>query len=434
MTLAIVGGYRLVRRVGQGARADVWLGHPVDGEDAAAVAVKLFHPATSSHSISAEIEALARAAGPHVVAVVDITTSADDRTALILERLGPHTLASVLAARSALRAGEAVTILTPVLEAVTRFHAAGVAHEALRASAIGFTQNGAPVVMSFGSVTVVHSGASTPVARASDPGMTADSRALVGLCRDVVGPIPGSSAVMAWLDDHGGAPDWMAAFVPRLFAWAVPEPLDFGLAESALTPIVAPAPLRPRERVSLVRSSLDTISHVLSADGVEWIRRHARTVRPRFWVAGGVVAAALVVAVALVPAPASDALSATPSPAPTESMSGPQDDAVRGDDPVAALGVLLDTRDGCIRDLSVLCLDAVAQPGSTALALDQQLIRGLQEGAEAPSPLEDREIVLEESLGGTALLAVSASNAEPASILVMRSEAGWRIRDYLDGG
>ena len=106
-----------------------------------------------------------------------------------------------------------------------------------------------------------------------------------------------------------------------------------------------------------------------------------------------------------------------------------------GDNPLAALPELLALRERCIRDLSVLCLDDVDQPGSAALAEDQLLVRSLQQGSELPETLRvsASDLTLEERLGDSALVSLGdVTDSEPASLLMMKSEAGWRIRDYLE--
>ncbi|MDP3209117.1 MAG: serine/threonine protein kinase, partial [Rhodoglobus sp.] len=97
--------------------------------------------------------------------------------------------------------------------------------------------------------------------------------------------------------------------------------------------------------------------------------------------------------------------------------------------------VLLETRVGCIRDLSLLCLDAVDQAGSAALAHDQQLVREVRDGVSLAVPItvDAAELRLEERLGDSALISLGdVADGEPASILLMKGEAGWRIRDFLE--
>jgi hypothetical protein len=194
------------------------------------------------------------------------------------------------------------------------------------------------------------------------------------------------------------------------------------------------------------------------------VASHARGVRPRFWIAGAIVTVSLIVGLAVVPAGDTGARDAAPQPrapaaapgtataatgspeASTTDASpaapnspGPSTDPTAGDDPLVALEALLERRDECIRAASVLCLDDVAQPGSAALASDVALVRSIQAGGELPAgaAIEVGRLRLVERLGDSALvdLGVPEGPASPqrttASTLVMRGEAGWRIRDYL---
>jgi hypothetical protein len=87
--------------------------------------------------------------------------------------------------------------------------------------------------------------------------------------------------------------------------------------------------------------------------------------------------------------------------------------------------------------MSIVCIDTVDQPGSQAADADLALVRALQGGGEASDdaviPVGDIAIV--ERLGDTVLLDLGAEkpDSEPASVLIIRTEAGWRIRDYLAG-
>ena len=191
------------------------------------------------------------------------------------------------------------------------------------------------------------------------------------------------------------------------------------------------------------------------------LREWASGVRPRFWVAAGGVALSLLVALAVVPQGAGDRSAAGgPSGQPSvehsgaipasesseagepgtdlpgselPDLDGPALDPVAGDDPVAALVALLDERDRCVRDLSVLCLDGVVQSGSAASDHDAAVVRAIQGGAEtADAAIVANAPVLVERLGDTALVSLGdVPQTQPASTLVMRGEAGWRIRDYV---
>jgi hypothetical protein len=161
------------------------------------------------------------------------------------------------------------------------------------------------------------------------------------------------------------------------------------------------------------------------------------TVRRSFLVAGGAGLIALVAAVVLLPsagAGSTEPPSGSPpvhAPSPTQSA---QSSAIRADDPVAAIRPLLHTRDTCIATRSIACLDGADQRGSSSWDNDSHLIRSLQEGA-APAgdaTLVDETFVLTERLGDSALLTTKTSTGETAqSVLVMKGESGWRIRDFL---
>jgi hypothetical protein len=124
-------------------------------------------------------------------------------------------------------------------------------------------------------------------------------------------------------------------------------------------------------------------------------------------------------------------------PAPTEEAVDPGSPLIRGDDPVAALGALLDARAGCYRQLSTRCLAGIDQQGSAALSSDLLALQGMQGGGEVPPRVTEQpwRVQLVQRLGGSALMRAffgTRANSKPAPILVMRTEAGWRIRDYLE--
>jgi len=114
--------------------------------------------------------------------------------------------------------------------------------------------------------------------------------------------------------------------------------------------------------------------------------------------------------------------------------------AVEGDEPVQAVRVLLRLRAGCLRAASVACLDGVDQAGSAALAADGQAARSSHQGDAAAPAEEAGESApsLVERRGGIALVAVvlteasAHGNSKPASVLVVKGEAGWRIRQIFD--
>jgi eukaryotic-like serine/threonine-protein kinase len=120
--------------------------------------------------------------------------------------------------------------------------------------------------------------------------------------------------------------------------------------------------------------------------------------------------------------------------------------AIAGDDPVVAASALLRLRLECLREQSEICLQGVNQAGSIALAADLSELRrrvalpgaGAWPGGAAADAPPPEPPTLVERLGGTAVVSVppallgdASPDAPPASLLMIRSEAGWRIRDVL---
>ena len=110
-----------------------------------------------------------------------------------------------------------------------------------------------------------------------------------------------------------------------------------------------------------------------------------------------------------------------------------------GDDPAAAVLELLRRREECLAETSVLCLDGVDQPGSVLMAADGYRIRQLQtEPSAAPSagpPAGPVTADVRERTGNAALVVLSGGagvNAQPASALMIKGEAGWRLRELFD--
>jgi hypothetical protein len=110
---------------------------------------------------------------------------------------------------------------------------------------------------------------------------------------------------------------------------------------------------------------------------------------------------------------------------------------ILGEDPLAAAVALLDARAECRQRASVLCLDGVDQAGSAAVEMDAYGIRIAQEGGIASMEPELSGIVptLVDRLGDSALVSLDGADGPVASLLLVKTEHGWRIRDlvFADG-
>jgi hypothetical protein len=526
----IVGGYRLVRRLGTGDGCEVFLGIAPSGADDAhdhTVAIKVFHPLVDPDRIGAEIDALSRLRHQHTLRLIDVAVAPTGSPCLVLERLSAGSLSGLIRDGLPLAAGEAVTILAPLASAVDSLHAAGVVHGRLRLSSVLFRDDGAPVIIGFGDATLLESG--LPPARLSDEeGVLRDRGDLLTVVAAVlarvegefaVGDVGGSAAAagrsLELADIDPRSDGFGSALAERLFDLAEPRPVRLarvGSAERSVPPArvvtvgagtrrppaaepdVSPGSERAAPRRRHAAASADTgwrasagalvravhatpraVAALRSGAVARTLAGHARGVRPRFWIPAALVGVSLGVGLAVVPVDGGGAAggayrahppitdggvapgagkgraadhgeseardvdtrgTGTPD---TDAADSPDSaatpaDPVTSDDPVAALAALLERRDECIRDVSVLCLDDVAQAGSSALQADAALVRAIQAGGEVPDDggLVVGELRLVERLGDSALIDLgSSAHSTTASTLVMRGEAGWRIRDYL---
>ncbi len=250
-----LGGYRIVRKLGEGPRAELHLAR-TDGESEAqaSVAVKHYRDSVDDASISTEIEALARASGDHTVELLDVATAPSGQLALVLDHLGGpgaggslgRSLGGLLASRPEFELGELPTILSPLGAVVDRMHAAGVVHRGIRLESVLFDRAGAPVLACFGRAELVAPGL-PPAALELVPGARADQRALASLAAAVLDRAEDQQAVRPLLDWLATSTDgyrvgWGAELSARVLELAPATPIDF-------TPPVVPVELRIPARI-----------------------------------------------------------------------------------------------------------------------------------------------------------------------------------------
>jgi len=486
-----------VRVLGEGASAVVHLGYAdtaTDDEPRRTAAVKIYRADVPPERIDAEVSALAAVEHAHVVRLVDLAVAPDGRHCLVLERCVTGGLAQLVTTRARLAAGEALTILAPLASAVDALHTAGVAHGGIRMSSVLFRESGAPVLAGLGGSTRIAAGM-PPAALAANAEVLDDRRRLARLVGAVLERVdhPSARELEEWLgSDPEALDDFSARLSDRLWSLGEAQPVrlrdEAGERPARAVPPRAPLPAgrdraasttAGRDRAATLPAGRDRVRRERSGreragrdrGGATVIGRsvggadvqrasallrglvdHARGVRRRVWITAAGVAVSLVVAVFVVPTgePAAQSPPGGESPTASTATRGDSgdadddaapvesgdsiDDPLRGDDPVAAVVALLDERARCLRDLSVLCLDGVAQPGSAALERDTAVVRALQAGGEqtADAAIDTVGPVLVERLGDSALIDLGdVPQTQPASTLVMRGEAGWRIRDYL---
>lgn len=452
--IPVLAGYRLVRKLGEGSRAQVYLGAAVsDRSDSPRVAaLKVFRPELSRHEIGTELAALARVDLSHCVRLLDLATAPGGLPVPILGRVQRGSLAQLLRDREFLEPGEAVTLLAPLPATMLELHRLGVAHANWGASSVHFGAAGEPVLLGFGHASLFEAGLSVaalddePAVAGDRDGLAALAEAVLGRVRQTGGAL-GVRDLLDWLAASAGVRrfEFAVELQERLFDLAEALPIEF--ARTAGQGAVVPArigepvvadpgvPTSPTTRTPRGAPIVARLQDAILSSPLVPLRRRLgaalRGVRKPLWIVAGAVAAALVLAVALIPqGDGQTAARGAQTPVPTPS-------AVRSalpDDPVRALPLLLSAREGCIRDISVLCLDAVDEPSSAALDDDTALIRRIQSGEEVPASanLAAPAPALTERLGDSALVELDPESG-PASALMIREEAGWRIREFLQG-
>lgn len=436
-----VAGYRVLRSAGHGSRSRLLVGF----DDGATVVLKVC--AADDPRVAVELAALDRAAGEHVVELLDV--AADEReTVLVLERLPGGSLAELLERRTGLGAGEAVTILAPLATTLERLHAAGVAHGSLSLGSVVFREDGAPALVGFGAAELFAPGA-PEVVRETVPGVIADRAALRSLVGLVLARVTGDRAASARRLAAGMVAATPTGVADALYGLASPDAVIFEQEESAAEPVEWRADALVEEIETPRPAVLPPWILAFLPDGLrERVAAQAQLLRTRWegWPIGrrrlglGLVAGALTVVVALAVVPSSPSTGvAEPggvepggveSPDVAESPAAAPLDSLP-EDPVEAAVLLLARREECLRELSLLCLDDVVQAGSAAQADDLALVRAVLDGEEYPPvSIVEGDPVLVERLGDSALLDLPAGS-EPGSLLLLRTAEGWRIRQYV---
>jgi len=430
---------------------------------------------------------------PALPALRDLATLDDGRTCVVVERLAGPTLAALATGR-VLTAGEAVTVLAPIALAMTDLERAGFAHVRLALSDVMFDESGRPRIIGTGALVRLDGGADDPGARTARlREMTSAYARLVTEVSAVTRPATALDPVRRLIDEVLAVRPFRAhsdEIEHALFGVAVPAPVDLGArapspsrrhradteadragsAASVLgtvgsigrvTPAQEPRRL-PRMTApfdALLHEALPTDASVedagaepfqpagsnrLLAGGRERIaqlRRALRGRRPVMIVAALIGGAALVLALTLVPPTAGTAERAAAT-APPPVQSGAAADAGElatstppTNDAAAAVRDLLHRRHRCYASADVSCLREVLQVGSALEAADHAALASAQTAGDTPEtpPFALDAARVSGGMGEAWLVEVPYVDPErpPASVLVMRSEAGWRLREIF---
>ena len=439
------GGYRLVRIIGEGERAEVWLGHA--GTDGVA-ALKVLREGLDPSAFDEEINALERARSRHVVGLSDIGTDAAGRPCLILDRLPGPSIAQLLGQRSHLQPGEFVTATAPIVATVAELQRRGVVHGGISTRSVLLDAQGAPVLVGFGRARLVAPGPLSAATIASDAELAADRERLFGFVSAIAANTAGGAGdVLEWIDASRETDGVVDALVDHIHAVAAGREIG---AHDHVHHVAMPvrhvpvaalvAPLEP-ERGGLRHALAEIVEAGPSNTLVPRLRGALATVRRPVWVVGGIGMAALLVAFVVIPAASSSSAAATPGRStavahaePSSVPTSPVPSASRAasdDDPVEAARHVLVERMHCLTLDSARCLDDVDQPGSAALADDRAHVADPGKAPDVP-----RRLTLVERLGDTAIIGLGDPTPDGGyalSVLVVKTPAGWRLRDTITG-
>ncbi|MBF4569192.1 hypothetical protein ITJ57_10490 [Plantibacter sp. VKM Ac-2880] len=432
---------------------------------------------------------LSRLDHPHIVKLIDVAEDPGGLPCLLVERLAGGTLGELLRRRESIAPGEAVTILAPLVDAVRAAHLAGIAHGGIAATAVSFAADGRPVLAGWSqAVAVDRPGLSGGTGR-PDPGFVEDWSAFSRLMDGVLRSTPSA--------DQPTTEPWVAELAPgladheianrlqqRIHALARPLPVlldrvdpptgtaaddiraavEHDRAMRATTPPTRRAAAEARRRTPVAarfRQRLDVRpgrrSPVAAAD-----RPEARRGSPsrRRLVLGGAGAAVVLASTAMVLLPpeapsTADAgsssqqpstpepRSSTPAPVPSVQADAAASaeavdavDAVEGDDPLAAARALVLRRDQCRSSSDATCLWEAVEPGSP-FGDEEQVGDGIGPIEAATLELVDRQgdaAVLRGTAEAAATDDVAPKRRQPVTLLVVRGETGWRLREVFTAG
>ena len=149
-----LGRFELLRELGRGAQATVWLAR--DPRLQREVALKLLDPeAESLDEWLHEARAVSCLSHPNVVPVFE-ADDAGGQPYLVFEYVEGPTLAQARRQRGAWPAREAVALMLGVLDALAAAHAQGIVHRDLKPSNVLLGSDGRARVMDFGIAARVH--------------------------------------------------------------------------------------------------------------------------------------------------------------------------------------------------------------------------------------------------------------------------------------
>ncbi|WP_166983679.1 hypothetical protein [Paramicrobacterium fandaimingii] len=435
-------GFHVLRRVHTGERTHGFLARAAQGDH---VVLRTFSGAEGPARAHAELQLGAQVPSPHLQRARDAGVSPSGDPVLICERLG-NRLSQQLEGGGHIAAGSVVTLAAPLVNALRDLHAKDIAHGAVDVAHVRFGADGRPVL--------VGADGGMPATPSS---IRSDLEGLAHLITATLGHSDegsrgrGASDITGWLQNQLSreskpAADLYADLECRIFALAEPLPFAVGREPEPVRQRGADArrasSLRERAQDStltrLLEGELSFSLPILIAPVKRLFTAVASTTRRRNLIL--VVALVFVATVAgalwLIPQPSS---AEEPHETTAETTVEPVPAVSPSLAPAQALTALLAGRSSCLAgNAPSACLASVYEPTSPALSADKSAARS---GKPDPFPVlsldeSQRTLATQQDRGGAVVVVVRSSDSpgakQPVSVLLVKTETGWLIRDVFD--
>ncbi len=151
-------GYQVRGPVGIGAGGTAWAASAPDGRRVVVGVLDLDLTLAERRAALARIEKLRVVDHPHVAALVDVVALDGHRTALVAEAIDGPTVGAVLTARPRWSAGEVVTLVVPLAEALETLHAHGLVHGDVAPENVVLAPGGRPVLVDLAGIVLPSAG------------------------------------------------------------------------------------------------------------------------------------------------------------------------------------------------------------------------------------------------------------------------------------
>ncbi|WP_125610895.1 serine/threonine-protein kinase [Specibacter cremeus] len=478
-----IPGHDVVRPLGRGAGASVWLVQPHRGGPA--LAAKCFPAGFGAapgggDQLEREWRILSGLEHEHLVRVHGVVPLPGGGTAVLMDYAAGGSLRGLVAAAGPLSVGRAVTVLTPLAQALSFLHGQGIVHGDVSPANVLLTAQGKPVLADLGLGRVA---GERHVSGGGTAGFAADADAVATARSDVY-----AAAAVGWFALTGRVPEPtperppLPAIIPDVPA-ELAAALEAGLsADPALRPTAAALAQAVYRSARAEALDLAAVVHPsvlpdlptrrpqpahgtgLPGRKPRGSRRRGAGRHRRAWVRavvvlGTIAAAGVVLAAVLWPNP-------TPAPPPTAppAAAGKQlavPAAVRANlasaDPGVALGALAWLRSYALQTGQFGLLDSVNAAGSPAMAADKDLAARLAKSGHGYNGLDttvEHAVVVGPTGGGTAMVTVQATivtgpyaeqdaagavvysqpgpQKHPLRFVLARDGTGWRIHDIRE--